>query len=1541
MTKYYVVILPIFVISLLLSYSSILYSQQNVVDGRVTYYDIDESQMLPLKNVHIRIETIEPQHTFHTYTNDNGEFSQELPWIPEEVTARLFFENDKIQIQDVSTVRTDRRHKFWSGLGYGGCIPPELPCEYELPNPYTNMDIEMLPNSLNSKIAKVFVLVNKAADFCILNGYTPPQCIIKYPAEKSISTVFTIDLESFYWPFGSMSYGNNFLPIFNLFGTAQLTEHAIYIEESDVFINNRTTIFHEYGHFVLHAKRDWDWPISLSEYAIGDATFNHSWQEASQQPRTAFIEGWADFFAAAVESWVTLPENPYTGLYHWGDYDIYLTNPQDANIFFWDGPNYIRLLSNVTNGYEHELLIGAAFFDFYDPDADDDLQTSFLNILNVIGDRDNDMKDYISRFAHKDFLNDPQRSAGIHIMEINKMDPLISYGNANLKVKNNFAGGKVYINNVEKTINPEIGELPNEDIWMTGINLKAVQQIPADGYYRLFTHTDPVNPRPTWRTDFPSKYNFSEIWDTHIDNLTATAYFDKWCDIYVNYQNLDGGTLPGGLHDHYRSDRILTLGVPSIEDNNRTYYFVKWSDGSTEIPRPHVVQEDLNLTAYYKAPLITSSTEATKGCNQRKIEHFGSDEYSVYVSGGHILYSYFHNGIWSPEQVVSSIANPNAKNPSIAVDQYYVHIVWEEKVDNINYVYYRRFNHNASVQSAIVQLSYVDGSFDGTPVVSTYGSETQRAVVVWKKFDGNPEIYGMNLQVQLDPLGTNPIYGLDLPQASLPSIIQDQNNYALVYINSENRVEFCRFSLNSETGAPSIVTNPSVISEALTGCSNPSIARDNYYGNIFVAWDALNGSTRHIFVRERNVAGTWQTRTEFSHGSHQMQYPSVGVNDAGGLVNVVYVCGDHLARKSRPRDNTTWNGQCYLGQGYFPAIPSYGTPQFFRTIGITQPYSIASSNIATVPSVVSLSQPSNATENVDLGLSVVWNATFNAASYNVQLATDESFYNIVFSSTGIVGTTCQVNDLEYDTKYYWHVQAVNEVGMGNWSTPWWFKTKIPPPQPPQLVSPQNGAQNIPTVTTLTWNSSPGATSYRLQVSPDNNFGWTWRDQSGITSTSYQISGLNYTDTYYWHVKAKNSSDSSAWSSVRSFTTCSAPPSGCPYISSWNGDHYILDNNVLQLSEYEENKGKLVTDFYKLNASPELVDGSYILELSEFEQERSTIDEVKLLAVDHDKNTDIAMMDDGKIVEYISAFKMKEGGCQCLGYEEKLSSFDGKAHYTSPGEKFIMSFEPVLADYATLENIKLGALLGGWVENNTKRLWAPAPPPKVESVGDLGEDEIAILKPAFTFRQRGTLVYIPLVESAPNIFISFTKRVGFDYASLVAVVPNPTYSIQELPLKNAIHTNMQNVINQLEMKDGITEELYPGEMIKLIYSAVPLESGKVRSFVLVTTGLYEHVGSEVRRIPVQFKLDESYPNPFNPQTTIRYELAQSGHVSVIIYNQLGQEITKLVDQEQESGYYERHWDATNVTSGTYFVQMIIENQFGKHLYQETKKLLLMK
>ncbi len=95
--------------------------------------------------------------------------------------------------------------------------------------------------------------------------------------------------------------------------------------------------------------------------------------------------------------------------------------------------------------------------------------------------------------------------------------------------------------------------------------------------------------------------------------------------------------------------------------------------------------------------------------------------------------------------------------------------------------------------------------------------------------------------------------------------------------------------------------------------------------------------------------------------------------------------------------------------------------------------------------------------------------------------------------------------------------------------------------PPILLSPVDGATNQPFTPTLSWNASPGASSYRLQVSTSNTFASLFFDDSTLTTTSQQVGPLANNTNYFWRVKAKAGSVQSTWSSIFRFTTMGAPP----------------------------------------------------------------------------------------------------------------------------------------------------------------------------------------------------------------------------------------------------------------------------------------------------------------------------------------------------------------------------------------------------------------
>jgi hypothetical protein len=89
------------------------------------------------------------------------------------------------------------------------------------------------------------------------------------------------------------------------------------------------------------------------------------------------------------------------------------------------------------------------------------------------------------------------------------------------------------------------------------------------------------------------------------------------------------------------------------------------------------------------------------------------------------------------------------------------------------------------------------------------------------------------------------------------------------------------------------------------------------------------------------------------------------------------------------------------------------------------------------------------------------------------------------------------------------------------------------------------------------------------------------------------------------------------------------------------------------------------------------------------------------------------------------------------------------------------------------------------------------------------------------------------------------------------------------------------------------------------------------------------------IPKQYSLSQNYPNPFNPSTTITFSISKTEHVSLKVYNNLGQEVATLVSAQLTPGSYQFTWDAGTLTSSVYYYKL----QAGAYI--ETKKLILLR
>ena len=96
-----------------------------------------------------------------------------------------------------------------------------------------------------------------------------------------------------------------------------------------------------------------------------------------------------------------------------------------------------------------------------------------------------------------------------------------------------------------------------------------------------------------------------------------------------------------------------------------------------------------------------------------------------------------------------------------------------------------------------------------------------------------------------------------------------------------------------------------------------------------------------------------------------------------------------------------------------------------------------------------------------------------------------------------------------------------------------------------------------------------------------------------------------------------------------------------------------------------------------------------------------------------------------------------------------------------------------------------------------------------------------------------------------------------------------------------------------------------------------------------------IKSNNNQIPLDYSLLQNHPNPFNPTTKIKFELPASDDVKLKIYDNLGNEVTTLIDSKLNAGYYEIEFKGENLSSGVYFYKLIAGN------YIVTRKMVLIK
>jgi hypothetical protein len=245
------------------------------------------------------------------------------------------------------------------------------------------------------------------------------------------------------------------------------------------------------------------------------------------------------------------------------------------------------------------------------------------------------------------------------------------------------------------------------------------------------------------------------------------------------------------------------------------------------------------------------------------------------------------------------------------------------------------------------------------------------------------------------------------------------------------------------------------------------------------------------------------------------------------------------------------------------SLPYYWQVRAVNAAGITQANSGTYWSFTTVgpaPGAFSKVSPGNAATSVATNPTLSWSPSNGATSYDYCYATTSGCTD--WTSVGI-STSVVISGLNNSQVYYWQVRAVNAGGttLANSGTYWPFTTIVAAPGAFDKVSPEDGAIDVSTTPTLSWNPSSGATSYQYCYSIANGCtNWI----SVGTSTSVPIAGLANGRTYYWQVRAVNGGRTTLadTGTYWSFTTLAAAPGATSIIGPANAASGATANPIL-------------------------------------------------------------------------------------------------------------------------------------------------------------------------------------------------------------------------------------------------------------------------------------------------------------------------------------------------------------------------------------------
>ncbi len=495
--------------------------------------------------------------------------------------------------------------------------------------------------------------------------------------------------------------------------------------------------------------------------------------------------------------------------------------------------------------------------------------------------------------------------------------------------------------------------------------------------------------------------------------------------------------------------------------------------------------------------------------------------------------------------------------------------------------------------------------------------------------------------------------------------------------------------------------------------------------------------------------------------------------------------------------------------------------------------------------------------------------------------------------------------------------------------------------PLQMLDPRDNKSGVGKDLSFSWEAIGNFENYDLQISENQDMSSPLSYITNIKYTRYILRDLDYNKDYYWRIKAHNCNDENSWYQTQKFHTMDEPIVKLSeyeyYILSWleENDQYYINQNDVILSIPDQLKGLLWVKTANNDLALEY-DSFYIhpeKEVTIYVGFDSRATSLPNWVTDDFKNTGLTITVSDSANELniwtrnLNKSIFSFGECWAEGAENIKSQYVVLIDTNQ--------VQPLSANFGSDVTSGVFPLTVNFSDSSqgliTSWLW------------DFGDGATSTEKnPSHTYENSGNYS-VRLTVHTPDSSDTIIKE---NYITVKNVIANFSADVTmgKAPLTVSFTDNSLGEIDAWLWKfgDGLTStEQNPTHVytsgdsftVSLFVRGPNGSNTMVKSNYIIVD--YSTSIDDMAGIPEKFALLPNYPNPFNPQTTIRFAVPKKSFVNLTVYDINGKRVNNLFSGTKNPGYFSLTWDATGFPSGMYFIKMDTD------AYSSVKKCMLIK